>query len=274
MLDALSLLVKVGLYSGLVGAVGLAIQGLVLGAEFRRLITLSALVLSICVAARLFLLNAELAGGLQHAFDFTLFDWVWSPNKLQTLGYLAGSGAVLIGLLLRIRILVLLGAITLLASIGLGGHTRGLESPGLNPWIASLHVGLAAFWVTAPIALWPYSNINDTDLLEKMQRFSTIALVSVPVLFVSGFWLSLLFVGSLEALVSTTYGRVLAIKVGLATLALLIGALNKTWVAKCLEIEPAEGRVLLRRTLLADCLLFLGIIVAIAVLTTVVGPST
>ena len=128
--------------------------------------------------------------------------------------------------------------------------------------------------MTAPIALWPHSNINDTDLLEKMQRFSTIALVSVPVLFVSGFWLSLLFVGSLEALVSTTYGRVLAIKVGLATLALLIGALNKTWVAKCLEIEPAEGRVLLRRTLLADCLLFLGIIVAIAVLTTVVGPST
>ena len=114
MLGALVLLVKFGLYTGLLGAVGFAIQRLVLGAEFGRLIAASALLLTICIAARLLLLNAELAGGLEHAFDVSLFGWIWSPNKMQTLAFLAGSAAILISLLPHGRILVIPGAVTLL----------------------------------------------------------------------------------------------------------------------------------------------------------------
>ncbi len=274
MLGALALLVKFGLYTGVLGAVGFAIQRLVLGAEFGRLIAASALLLVICVAARLLLLNAELAGGLEHAFDVSMFGWIWSPNKAQTFAFLAGSAAIWISSLPRLRILVIPGAVTLIAGVGLGGHTQGLDSRGLSPLIASLHVAIAAFWITAPRALWPRREIGDVELSATLSRFSSIAVWAIPILFAGGVWLSLKLAGSVDALATTDYGRLLILKFALASLALSVGALNKIWVSKKIETGSLSGRVWLRRMLILDIFLFVAILVAIAAATTLTGPGS
>ena len=273
MLGALSFLIQIGLHTGLLAAVGFAIQRSALGAKIRRLILAGALMLTICVAARLLLLNAELAGGLEHALDFSMFDWVWSPNKAQTLGYFSGAGVILVGVLSRLRVLVVLGVFALLAGVGLGGHTRALETPGLTPWIASLHVGLAAFWVTAPITLWPSQDVDNEELLRRMDRFSAIAVWSVPLIFAVGVWLGVQLTGSYNAFFTTGYGRLLLLKLVLACGALAIGGANKYWVTGKLRDNPAAGRRLLRRTLMVDGLLFAGIVIAIGSATSLTGPG-
>lgn len=273
MLLALSLLTKTALYIGLLGAAGLAVQKLVFGADHRRMIFLCATMLACAAGLRLFLLNAELAGGLSHVFDFSMFGWVWAPNKSQSLAYLAGAYLLSAAALTNLKPLFGLGAIVLFAGAGLGGHTYGLEAPGLNPAIVSLHIGVAAFWVTAPLVLWPRQGISDVEILRRVKRFSAFAAWSVPLLFAGGLWLSLRLAGTIEALGASAYGRLLIVKFSLAAAALAIGAANKFWVTAKLKQDAAAGRALLQRMLMIDAALFAGVIVAIAAATTLTGPG-
>ena len=273
MLVELSILTKIVLYAGLLAGVGLSLQQIALGAEFRRVIIVGALLLAFCVPVRLFLLNAELAGGLQHALDFSMFDWVWTPNQAQTLAYLSGAVAMLVGVLARLPLMLIVGVLTILVGVGLGGHTRGLETPGMIPWIASLHVGLAAFWVSAPIALWPSQNIDDDVLLHRMERFSAIAIWGVPLVFAGGVWLGALLTGSFSGMAMTGYGRLLILKLVLACAALTLGGANKYWVTQKLRANPTAGRRLLRRILIVDGIIFSGIVLIIVLATTITGPT-
>ena len=273
MLGLASLAVKAGLYVGALGSAGLRLHTVLLGSDNRRWIGGLALVLAIAVASRLLLLNAELAGGLQHAFDFSMFGWVWAPNQAQTLTYLGGAFALLAGALFRLRAILLIGVGAAFVGAGLGGHTHGLDAPGINPFLVSLHVAIAAFWVTAPFVLWPGEDSSDDVLLRRMQRFSRIALWGVPVLFMSGLWLVWRLTGSFEAFINETYGRLLLVKLLLASGALALGAYNKLRVTEHLQKRAETGRALLKPTLMLDGVLFAGIVLAIAAATTLTGPS-
>lgn len=273
MLGLLSLAVKAGLYVGALGSAGLGLHTLLLGTEYRRWVIGLALALAIAVSGRLLLLNAELAGGISHVFDFSMFDWVWAPNQAQVLAYVTGAAALIAGPLFRIKAFLLIGAGAVFAGTGLGGHTQGLEAPGINPFTVSLHVAIAAFWVTAPFVLWPWETVSDTILLSRMKRFSTIAVWCVPVLFASGLWLAWRLSGSFEALMTENYGRLLLLKLLLACGALAFGAFNKLRVTKHLQMQGRTGRTLLRRTLMLDACLFAGVIFAIAAATTLTGPG-
>lgn len=273
MLGLLSLAVKVGLYVGALGSAGLGLHTLVLVTEHRRWVIGLALVLAISVAGRLLLLNAELAGGLLRAFDFSMFGWVWAPNQAQVLAYVTGAVALIAGAFFRTKALLLIGAGAVFVGAGLGGHTQGLKAPGINPFIVSFHVAIAAFWVTAPFVLWPRKNVSDTILLSRMRRFSTVAVWCVPLLFASGLWLAWRLSGSFEAMMNQSYGRLLLLKLILACGALALGTFNKLTVTKRLQTQAVTGRTLLQRTLLLDSGLFAGIVFAIAAATTLTGPG-
>lgn len=273
MLVVLTLFTKIVVYVGLLGSAGLCLQAYIAGAQNRRLIAGFALLLSAAVCLRLFLMNAELAGGLEDSFDFSLFRWVWTPNRDQTLAYVIGALVLFISAALGLKWLSVPGLITVFAGAGLGGHTHGMDTPGLNPIFVSIHVAIAAFWVTAPIVLWPVKTMSDTDLLQCMKRFSAVAIWSIPTLIAGGVWLSLQIGGSVSTLVESDYGRLLAIKFGLALVALGVGAVNKFWVTLQINKDPAAGRRLLHQTLTVDCLLFIGIIIAIASATSLTGPG-
>lgn len=273
MLELASLAVKISLYVGALGAAGLGLHAVLLGQAHRHLIVALAGLLTVAVLIRLFLLNAELAGGLTRAFDFSMFTWIWMANQNQVFAYVAGAAALSVGAMVRSRAILALGAFMVFAGAGLAGHTHSLEPPTIFPFLVSVHVAVAAFWITAPYVLWPSEGISDSELVERMKTFSKAAMWCVPILFIAGLWLTWRLSGSLSAVLDETYGRLLIIKFLLATAALALGAYNKLNVTSRLETHPEMGRALLKQTLRVDYFIFAVVLATIAAATTLTGPG-
>jgi len=272
-LAALSLLVKAALYIGALSSAGLALHSIILRKTHRIWIAAFATVLILAVLVRLLLLNAELSGGLSGLLDFSMFGWIWGPNQAQVLTYLVGSAFLMLGAALNMRTTLIVGTILVFAGAGLGGHTHGLDAPGISPILVSVHVAIAAFWVTAPFVLWPRAASTDLELVNDTDRFSRVAVWCVPLLFVSGIWLAFRLSGSLENILGETYGRLLLLKLLLACCALAIGAFNKFRVTQMMKSHADQARVTLKRALALDYVLFAGILLAVSAATTLTGPG-
>jgi copper resistance protein D len=273
MLGTFIFLTKFALHTGLLGATGLSIQKILLAAEHRRLMMNFIAILVAAVLLRLLLLNAELSGGFVQSLDFDVFRWIWEPNKVQTYAYVAGAVVLAFATFNRARGLYGLGAAILMFAIASGGHTQGLDAQGLYPPLLSIHVAIAAFWVTAPIVLWPHAGISDENLHDRMSTFSNLAVWIVPFLFVIGLILVYKLAGPVQTTFSTSYGRLLLLKLVLSISALCLGAMNKLWLTHKLSHDAQSARRLLRRVLVFEMILFAGAVSAIAAATSLTGPN-
>lgn len=109
-------------------------------------------------------------------------------------------------------------------------------------------------------------------LAPAVVRFSRVALVSITLVAVTGTVNSFLHVESPSDLVSTGYGRVLAIKIGLFVGILGLGALNHFYVRRRFERSvregagPARARRLFRRAIAAELAFALVVLAATALL--------
>ncbi|MEO1020187.1 MAG: CopD family protein [Pseudomonadota bacterium] len=202
-----------------------------------------------------------------------MFGWIWAPNQAQVLTYLVGSAFLMLGAALNMRTSLIVGAILVFVGAGLGGHTHGLDTPGISPILVSVHVAIAAFWVTAPFVLWPRAANTDLEVVNDTDRFSRVAVWCVPLLFLSGIWLAFRLVGSFDILIGETYGRLLLLKLLLACCALAIGAFNKFRVTQMMKSRVDQARVILKRALALDYVLFAGILLAVSAATTLTGPG-
>lgn len=138
----------------------------------------------------------------------------------------------------------------------------------------TLHVLLAAFWFAGPITLWPALILDEAALSRRMARFSDIAVAAVPLLLASDLRLALLLAGGWTPLFTSLYGQLLLAKLGAATVALALGAYNKTIVTAQLRNAHEAGRRALKRTLGLDIALFLTALSAIAAATSLTGPPS
>lgn len=209
--------------------------------------------------------------------DWSLLPMVWELQRASILA--TGVGVLLVAIssrspFLAERLLAFGAALSLACSFGLTGHTRGLEVPSFWPYLAMGHTFIAGFWMMAPAILWPRTMIADDILSSRVQRFGEIAVLAIPVLFISGSFVALHLGGGVEGLLASNYGRALAIKLAAALAILAIGAFNKLKVAHAFETEPETARRYLRVTLSLDAALFIIALVAIAFATTVFGPSS
>jgi putative copper export protein len=123
------------------------------------------------------------------------------------------------------------------------------------------------------LVLWPRRQVTDAELSAHLNRFSSIAIWAIPLLFAGGIWLSLKLAGPVDTLFATDYGRWLILKLVFAIAALSIGLLNKFWVSRKIETGGLTGRKWLRRLLVIDAILFAAILTAIAAATTLTGPE-
>jgi len=91
-----------------------------------------------------------------------------------------------------------------------------------------LHEAATGFWIGGLpfLLLGLYRNPDRTVQWYLTRRFSRLALVSVIVLVASGFCMSLSYVGSLHALVGTSYGLMLMAKVAMLLAMLALGGIN------------------------------------------------
>jgi putative copper resistance protein D len=269
--------IKLGLYGSALLATGLALHAslkIVARADHSgamRSATIASVIALVFAVLRLGLANVQLGGG-NAILDPATLSWTWPALGPSLTATAIGAVALATGWRLRSTIAAGIGSVALSISFGLTGHSQALESPGLAPWAVAPHVLIAASWLVGPITLWPTRNLEDATLAARVTRFSNFAVAAVPLLFLLGLWLALLLTGGWTPLLTSLYGQLLLAKLGAASVALALGAYNKTIVTTRLRIAPEAGRRALKLTLGLDAVLFLIALGAVAAATSLTGP--
>jgi copper transport protein len=155
---------------------------------------------------------------------------------------------------------VYVAAVLLLPGPSIAGHAL---DPGRSPIQVVddvIHVAAASVWLGGLLALGlALRRPGDHALL--MRRFSNIAVVSAAVLAATGLVRALTELHSVSQLWTTGYGRALVVKTGLLAALLCIGWMNRY------RFVPQVRTAALRRNIVAELLLFAGLIAAVALLT-------
>jgi len=278
--DELSLLQfasRIGLNLFALLTIGFALHaalGIVERDSFRGLrsrIALAGLALAFFTKVRFGILIAQMGDGT-NVLDPELMPLAWMVLGDSTLAILAGAAVAVGGVWFRSPLTAALGAAALSFGFGLAGHAQGLADPGLAPIAVAVHVFIAGFWLAAPVSLYPAPRQEDSELLSRLRRFSSIAVIAIPVLVALGAWLAWTLVGSPEKLFGTTYGLLLVAKLAIGIVAMSLGALNKLVITAKVAANPAVGRKWLRVTLLCEATLFAAAIMAVSAATTIGGP--
>jgi putative copper export protein len=220
---------------------------------------------------RLTLLSAQLGDGLSGAFNASNAGLAWTILAPATATLGVGVLAVVVAAASGIAAPGVFGALAMAGSFALTGHTQGLDNPGLMPVVAALHVLIAGFWVAAPLTLFPATALPDKLLVERLKRFSAIAVAAIPVLVVLGAWLAWVLAGGPKGLFGSTYGRLLLLKLAVSLVAVGMGALNARVVTRQVVDHLPRGRLWLGWTLRVEAAVFISAVLIVSIATTYAG---
>jgi putative copper export protein len=132
---------------------------------------------------------------------------------------------------------VLLPAFALLLTQSLASHSAALPqsiAPVLADWA---HLSFTSLWLggVAMFALVSVRLASPKDLGLLIARFSPLAMFCVLAVTLTGIIQSASFLGSLDALVTTRYGQVILLKVGLLILLIAFGAFHQQVISPRLQ---------------------------------------
>jgi putative copper resistance protein D len=138
-----------------------------------------------------------------------------------------------------------LGFVAAIAWTGHAGSTLG-EAGNLHLAADALHLIAAATWVggLAPLALLLAAARRNQGFAwasltrGATQRFSTLGIVSVGTLLVTGIVNAWILVGSIHALTVTEYGQLLVLKLVVFAIMLTFAAINRFWLTPRLDFSP------------------------------------
>jgi putative copper resistance protein D len=175
----------------------------------------------------------------------------------------------------RARIVVLwLASVVLLVSLAWISHAAAATVQPFGVLGDMLHLCAAGLWIGGLVPLTIFLvRVRASSSLSNMvpyvlPRFSTLSLCCVSVLVVSGIFNSWLLVGSVYALFTTPYGRLLLVK--LASFAILVGfgARNRFLVKAKLQMASADPDLLaqLRRNVICEVWLGCAVVAIVACL--------
>jgi copper transport protein len=135
----------------------------------------------------------------------------------------------------RLAAAAILGA-GLLGVTSAAGHAATADDRAAAMLADVLHLAATAVWVGGllafTLAVFPALRRQPPEarrdaLAAWFPRFSTVAAVSVSLLLLTGIYQTWIWVGGLEPLLQTGYGRVLVVKLGLVALVLAAAATNR-----------------------------------------------
>lgn len=171
-------------------------------------------------------------------------------------------------------------------SLAWSGHgAGGLGSEALvHPAADLLHLVAAAAWLGAllPLALLLRATGNAPDTLAVARaatlRFSTLGVVSVGTLLVTGIVNSWYLVGSIAALTGTEYGRLLIAKIALFLVMVAIAAVNRLYLTPRLTQSADAALAMravrqLRRNAMLETLIGAAVLILVAFLGTLPPAS-
>jgi copper transport protein len=153
-------------------------------------------------------------------------------------------------------------SVALLPVPTVAGHALDPGRSWIEVPIDLLHVVAAAVWIGGLFALAfvaPREGVPPEVLGAAARRFSKLALTSVLVLALTGGARALAELSAVSQLWTTGYGRAILVKTGLFAVLLGLGSVSRSRVAAGVER--------LRALVLAELVLLLGVVVAVAVLT-------
>ena len=225
--------------------------------------------------------GADMAGvGLISLMEYSVWKLGAGTNLLDS-AIVGGSGVVILSIGWRIRqgagrsATLLIGGFAALTGLALTGHAGTAAPQWLMTPSVALHLFPAAFWVAATLPLaWILKTSPATESTLVLNRFSSRAAIALAVLVASGVCVAIVQVQSFPALISTDYGVILLLKVGLVVLLLALATINKYWFTPRID-KSASGSVLhLRRTIYVEVVLMAGVLILTTILTTVVPPRS
>jgi copper transport protein len=167
---------------------------------------------------------------------------------------------------------------------GLAGHAGQTAPRGLALLFDWSHLVSGSVWLGGLVGLillaWRLpAGRRVAGLAVCVPRFSNVAFVSVAVLLGSGVGATILHVPVLNALWTTSYGKVILLKVGLLGVAMLFGAVNLLYTKPRLVAAGARAPAgetvarLLRRTIRAEAVLIAAAVLAAAILSSLPPPA-
>jgi len=209
--------------------------------RFSHNLNLSGLALLVVMDVLTLFLQAGQANG-------TLLSWPWQAGFLA---FLLGTRAGMLGILRLVLAGILAGlllpppnrwnrwvglavCLPLLLTFSLQSHAAGNANPfvpvladwihmiAVSVWVGGLFSFLGGMWLARKLDPEPRTRL--TSLL--IPHFTVLAMTSVGVLVLTGTYATILRVGDIAALLSSTYGHALLIKLALAAPMLALGAIN------------------------------------------------
>jgi copper transport protein len=194
----------------------------------------------------------------------------------MTLGYALVAALVFLAWLTDRRVLLwpaLAIGLVFASGLSLSGHSAvEPNSSRLSELADWVHLSAATIWagglVALAIAVWPAA----PELRRRaFLGFSQVATVAIVLLLAAGLYLALLRLPELSDLWEEEYGRVLLVKLGLVSLALVWGGAHKLLVAPRLA-DGRDGGGRLRRSLLGESVVGMAVLLVAAVLVNSAPP--
>jgi putative copper resistance protein D len=176
--------------------------------------------------------------------------------------------------------LALATALGLAASLAWTGHAGSTLGAAGDLHLAAdgLHLIAAAAWIGGLVSLIPFLATacrNQTVSPARIitERFSTLGMISVATLLLTGTVNTVILVGSVRGLAVTDYGRVLMLKLGLFGVMLGFAAFNRLHLMPRLHLQPSgehQTELLrrIRRNSIIEIALGLAIIAIVGMLGT------
>lgn len=272
-----AVLLKWGLYLGVLGGAGSVFCSVLFRVDMRRvMIAGPATVGAVCAAMSFAWKGSALTGDLSGVIDPEMLGLLWQTQSGVALRWQIGGLALMLVGLFRLRlgwVLRLLGGVMALYGLSAIGHVYDQSAPILR-YILLLHLICAALWIGILVPL--HSLASDPDTAQAAAwlgtRFGQVAIGFVPVLLIAGGYLAYGLTGSVGALLTTSYGLVLLSKVTLVVVLLLLAAMNKLRFVPGLRAGNPGAAHGLARTIRAEGVLMAAILLVTAILTTSLTP--
>jgi copper resistance protein D len=225
--------------------------------------------------------EAVMSGALRDVLNLTQFGWL-SQIRLVL--------AIVLAICLAFersalwRWLGLGAAVGLIASIAWTGHAASTPGATGNLHLAAdaLHVLAASAWIGGLVSLvLLLAAIGKIPALpgailahDAARRFSTLGMLSVAILVLSGIVNAWILVGSFHALVASEYGQILILKLVIVAFMLAFAAVNRLSLTPRLAASPgSEGQLEALRRLKRNSTIEIALGLAIFVIVGVLGTQ-
>ncbi len=202
-------------------------------------------------------------------FDVQRGNWQRSPGVSALVGA-AGLAIEFIGCWFggaAGRAVMVLGALSVMVSFALTGHTTHPSVSPIVRFLLASHVTIVGYWIGSVVALLRLTRVATAPLVKSVSTaFSMSAVWLVPAILPIGIGIAIGLLPNLAALRSV-YGLLLACKVSGFAVLLGLAAINRWRLVPALEQQPQIGIRRYRGTLHAEYLLLIGVLSVTAFMT-------